>query len=161
FVLQGVHELVQAQAVIADDGVGAEVGAEDGGGDFSYAAGGVGGVQDGVGGAARSGLVLAGGGAGGDRTDGYQRVAGTGVGGGDRHVGELFRHVGSMDCVVGVEQVDHDEGECRVPRQGVVVGALEQQILHLVFDDLDVGAHATDVASGGGDVRVSGGGGFT
>src|SRR5699024_11801344 len=63
--------------------------------------------------------------------------------------------------VVCLGLVEYDVVDSGGPPLGEVVGALEQQVQHLVVGDQDVGAQAADLASGGGDVLVSGGGGVT
>src|SRR5699024_10590485 len=63
--------------------------------------------------------------------------------------------------VVCLGLVEYDVVDSGGPPLGEVVGALEQHVQHLVVGDQDVGAQAADLASGGGDVLVSGGGGVT
>ena len=74
-----------------------------------------------------------------------ERPAGLGVPGGGGEPAQQHRDVGALGAVVGVELVDDDVAEVGVPPQRQVVGALQQQVEHLVVGDQDVRRVPADV----------------
>ena len=141
-VVDRAEEVAGRLPVLADHRVAGERGAEDLLGD----------VADRLGAARR----LAQGRAGGHGADPAERPARLGVPGGGGQPAQQHRDVGALRAVVGVELVDHHVPDVGVPPQRQVVGALQQQVEHLVVGDQDVRGVPADVGPFGQHPGVGG-----
>src|SRR5699024_6259624 len=117
-------------AGFGDDGVGSDLGAEDGAGELEHGVGGGGTVSEGGGGCDRGDVHAAGGGGLEDHVEASQEHA----------------DVGSLGAVVGVELIEHQVAQGRAggfPERPV--GAAKQQLVeHLVVGEHDVRDAAAD-----------------
>ncbi len=72
------------------------------------------------------------------RADRAERTAGLGLAGRRGQTPQQHRDVGALSAVIGVELVQDDVGEVGAIPQRQIVGALQQQVEHLVVGDEDV-----------------------